>query len=93
MDTFLLPPWIPMLLSLFASLLMIKAGHHSKNVRLMHFIGRFYLFAVYFLATFNYFKFNLDDIQAFARFGLILLMLEEILVWFIEIRWPTIRRS
>lgn len=90
-ETLLLPPWIPMILALVASLLMLTGQHHTRNIKLLHFLGRFYVFIVYFFATFNLFGLELEDITAFARAGVVFLMLEEITVWLIEMKWPVKR--
>ena len=89
---FLLPSSIIMILALISSILVLKIPEHTKYIRYMHFIGRFYIFLIYFTITFNPFNQDSLDFQSLSRSGLALLFSEEIIVWFIERFFPTNKR-
>lgn len=85
-ETRLLPVAVPLILTLTAAFLMLAGKHHTRNVKLLHFLGRLYLALVYLFSVLL--NLNNEDIQSFARAGVSFLFLEEIVVWLIETKWP-----
>lgn len=89
LSDFALPLFVPAILFLISSILMIKSEHHSTNVKRLHFIGRFYISLCYFLALINLFNIPFSEYQVLFRGATALLAVEEITVWIIEKLWPT----